>query len=166
MPFLGIQVLKCPTHLFYDPLSSRSPTEFFRFFCSFFFFFLLRYLLPCGLCVCFTGIWAIRDPNSRPKRRNKRKKNLLRRPKGLTEHVCKGSGSTSGKRREQLVFLRGNKTCEFCAVAWTILSSISIFGVNSDLMLDLRSQIFEYLRGMFLQTYIEVPEIGSFRKKM
>ena len=79
------------------------------------------------------------------------------------------SGSISQKRRGFLDFHAENR-CNLSSafVIALLLLSFSMgptLGVKYDLILALRSQIFEYFGRNVLQTCLGVPRTGSFRKK-
>ena len=90
----------------------------------------------------------------------------------ITVHYCGGSQDTCTKN--QNISLKNGEdiwpfvrdTCAFCALDWYLLSFSqgSIFGVIHELMLALRSQIFENLRDCFYRHALKYGT-GSFRKK-
>ena len=88
-------------------------------------------------------IWAFRSPQFPAK---KIKRPSLTGRQGLTEQVCKFSGSISKKRREKLGFCAKNM-CDFAQLSLSLISFImgSTFGVKYGLILALRGQIFGYL---------------------
>ena len=87
-------------------------------------------------------------PNSQRKQ-NKHAHPSLTAQQGLTKHVCKSSGSISRKRREYLGLRAGNMCNLRSCVVKLCFSVGSILGDEYDLILAIRSQIFEYLHKTF-----------------